>query len=217
MSDDASVPVSAIVRRLHAMVDRGEVEFAEAPEAEEEATAEDHAAARREHLLRRARIPARYLEDLAAVRETPALTRVRAWIGEGARAASVLVLAGAPGSGKTVAAAWALGELSGTFFAARSLVLSDAERGEAYRALTSCDLLVLDDLGSEYADRHGWSRSVIDAVIESRHADLRRTIVTTNLAGDAFARRYGQRVADRVRGAGCWYVVSGRSMRGGAT
>jgi DNA replication protein DnaC len=74
--------------------------------------------------------------------------------------------------------------------------------------------LVIDDLGVEYGDKSGVWQSRIDALLDARYRDYRKTIITTNLDPKAIAERYGQRVGDRLREDTVWFRVPGRSRRG---
>lgn len=59
-------------------------------------------------------------------------------------------------------------------------------------------ILVIDDLGMEI-DVYKTSSSAVLEVIHERHAEERRTIVTTNLRPDELDGRYGQGIARRLR------------------
>jgi DNA replication protein DnaC len=90
--------------------------------------------------------------------ETPWLEAVREWH---AGSKSVLVLSGSVGSGKTVAACWAMAGDNGLFVSAANLarIVGDFDRTE-WRRFASCRLLVVDDLGVSFVVStvlHGWS------------------------------------------------------------
>jgi DNA replication protein DnaC len=76
--------------------------------------------------------------------------------------------------------------------------------------------LVIDDLGEEFNDTKGNFLAVLDEAVSDRIANLRPTVITTNLDVEAFKLRYGARVTDRIRGSGRWFAVAGESMRGRA-
>lgn len=124
-----------------------------------------------------------------------------------------LVLSGDKGVGKSIAAAFALSRLSGAWlWARRSLGDVDFDLAEAERTR----LLVLDDLGTEYSGANGYAVERAAALLELRHAEGRRTIVTTNLLPAAIEERYGARLLDRLRERARVVLCGGSSMRGGA-
>jgi DNA replication protein DnaC len=163
--------------------------------------------------LERAGWPKRALEAAAAADETkPALARVVAWK---PTSECVLVLSGAPGCGKTTAAAhWAIRRwptpafLRATTFAASSRY--DHERRSAW---LDAEALVLDDLGSEYADTKGNFLVDLDELVDTFYGDKRPLVITTNCTDAVFKSRYGQRIVDRIRECGSWFSVNSTSLR----
>ncbi len=166
---------------------------------------------------------------LAGLKDCEALRHARAFMEAPPERWSILVLGGPRGVGKTQAAAWALGEVSsGRFLKSDELSRIGAYNKEAQDKLKQPELLVVDDLGVEYADRKGFLFALVDALIDTRYADERRTIITTNMRAkdyeaivdgktvkiEGFASRYGERVADRIREAGRFVELKGRSFRG---
>lgn len=129
---------------------------------------------------------------------------------------NVLVLSGQPGCGKTTAAAvWALKTcaqppvfLRATTFAASSRY--DHERRDKW---LHADALVLDDLGSEYADAKGNFLVDLDELVDTFYGDKRPLLITTNCTADEFKQRYGGRVVDRLRECGSWFSVKSGSLR----
>lgn len=115
-----------------------------------------------------------------------------------------LVLLGSSGQGKSIAAAWALRRCAekGAAVAwaqADSLAVSAGGFGGEERAarLRQVDVLVMDDIGTEHASE--FSRSVMRGILQARHEDLLRTIVTSNQAGAEFRETVGVRLARRMR------------------
>lgn len=162
--------------------------------------------------------------------ETPALKAARDFIGDGE--ALFLLLLGPTGVGKTLAASlvvvdfclrwpWnqqATGAHSPLIYedAATLIRLSafDLEDQRRVQALKDCRLLVLEDVGDE-ATKLGLDQFV--EVVMHREKTRRRTVLTTNLTGQAFKLRYGEAVADRIKAHG--YVPNlahekSRRMRG---
>jgi hypothetical protein len=61
---------------------------------------------------------------------------------------------------------------------------------------TSCDLLVLDDLGRESGT--AWTVEQLWGIIDARLAEARRTVVTTNLDASGLSSGYGEPVLYRL-------------------
>lgn len=135
-----------------------------------------------------------------------------------ASSARILVLAGAVGVGKTVAAAYAMRRRRGycRFVAAAKLTDTAGFEDRARRdrqAIYDCGLLVVDDVGTEYGDAKGWFQSVLEPLLVDRHGQKRLTIVTCNLDASAFSARYGERIVDRIAGSGMFVPLVGPSLR----
>lgn len=64
--------------------------------------------------------------------------------------------------------------------------------------LYSCDLLILDDLGSEFATQYT-TASLFD-IINSRLISGRKTVINTNLSISELEKKYGERVFSRLYG-----------------
>jgi hypothetical protein len=154
------------------------------------------------------------------------------------RAIDLLVLSGGVGCGKTIAAT----ERCRAFiFATENWNTYDADKYEtephfkanlpvwttaselaridhfselAVSRFMDAPLLVVDDLGAEYLDAKGFFAALLDEVVDSRYANKRATIFTSNLDAAAFAARYGARVVDRIREAGRFVGCGATSLRG---
>ena len=76
------------------------------------------------------------------------------------------------------------------------------DRGEAVEAdvrrVLECDLLILDDLGTETATP--FVSSALYTVLNTRLLEKRATIVSTNLKIPEIARRYSPQIASRLEG-----------------
>jgi len=147
--------------------------------------------------------------------DTDALKGVREWLAGDAQWCLVL---GNIGTGKSIAARWAVDQVARTgrrayferaFDVARLSTWNDAGRLDA---LEKCHLLALDDVGTEGASDH--SRTSIRALLDARHERGNRTIVTSNLVNGKLSRWLGERITDRIRASHCKVVVDGESMRG---
>jgi len=64
--------------------------------------------------------------------------------------------------------------------------------------LYSCDLLILDDLGSEFATQYT-TASLFD-IINSRLIAGKKTVINTNLSITELTKKYGERVVSRLYG-----------------
>jgi len=126
--------------------------------------------------------------------------------------ACLVVLQGGVGCGKSCAAAVWAAENNAHWITAKALA-----RGSAYddasKKLERYRHLVIDDLGTEYADAKGFFLSNLDGLIDARYADDLPTIITTNVAAEEFKQRYGDRIADRIRHTRGWVEIGGTSLR----
>lgn len=129
---------------------------------------------------------------------------------------SIVVLAGAPGVGKTVAAAaWALSSKHRPrFMRASEFAASSRYDADERAKWTSPRSLVLDDLGDEHADKSGSMLTGLNELVDVYYSDLRTLVITTNLGREEFASRYGARIVDRMRERGRWITMTGPSRRG---
>ncbi len=145
-----------------------------------------------------------------------ALQRVKAFMDADQQV--FLVLSGATGTRKSGSACWALSAHPGRYVSATRLLGASVSKledeRERYAGFFKTPLLVLDDLGSEYASDAGYAAQIINTLVDARYGALLKTIMTTNLDARQFKDRYGERVADRIRELGQWMPVVGKSQRG---
>ena len=165
----------------------------------------------------------RSLDAAANARETEALAATRRWLGQ--REKSWLILCGEKGTGKSVAATWALRECirnggHGAFRRVSEVCRMSAfeEGARDFEALKRADLLVLDDWGTESAG--DYARERLHELCDVRHEEYARTIITSNLRwhpgkGDpqGLKGRIGERLADRISEAGTLIQLTGQSLR----
>lgn len=124
-----------------------------------------------------------------------------------------LLLTGDPGLGKTFLSACIAREVSEEGF---SVVYDTAshifdrfeaqkfgrEEGEAVSAdvgrVLTCDLLILDDLGTEMTT--SFVQSALYQILNTRLLERRSTILSTNLKAAELERRYSAQIASRIEG-----------------
>ena len=121
-----------------------------------------------------------------------------------------LLLFGAPGLGKTHLSAAIAREVSG---AGWSVVYDTAghvfrlfedqkfgrEEGEDdVERVLRCDLLILDDLGTELTT--SFVQSALYQIVNTRLMEQRSTVLSTNLLPEELARRYSPQTASRIEG-----------------
>lgn len=178
-------------------------------------------------------IPRKHLNVLAGARETVALSAVKQWAPSDG---FLLVLAGLPGTGKSVAAAWAVEggpprkypgndergrpEWKGWRFERLPEFISSGELStmaqwtEEYKRLLQVCLLAVDDVGIEHSFS-GQSVQKLNELVSRRFDDELKTILTTNMPRSRFEREYGARMMDRIDDRKGWVGLDGqRSMRG---
>jgi DNA replication protein DnaC len=118
------------------------------------------------------------------------------------------MLVGPAGCGKSQAATWAAFQLSMRGFGARCAMCMSASEaplygGEAEEYRWRCataGVLVLDDLGEgeqRNEKRSAW-RAWVDDVLTQRHAQGRKTIITTNRSPAELRAWLGARIVDRL-------------------
>ena len=121
-----------------------------------------------------------------------------------------LLLFGRPGLGKTHLSAAIAREVSGKGFSvvydmaghiferfeAQKFGRDEAER-DVERVL-NCDLLILDDLGTEMTTT--MVQSALYQIINGRLLSGRSTVISTNLMPEAIAQRYSGQIASRIEG-----------------
>lgn len=120
-----------------------------------------------------------------------------------------LLLRGATGTGKThvslaIAAAACEREANVIYGTVQSLLHRleaehfGRENGQTEAALLDCDLLVLDDLGTEFSSP--FYTSALYALINGRLLSGRPTVINTNLDAAAIYEHYGEQIASRLIG-----------------
>lgn len=139
-----------------------------------------------------------------------------------------LLFTGAPGLGKTFLSAAiarvvaeagfgvAYDTVTGTLAAFEKEKFSQdpdekADAASRVRQLLGCDLLILDDLGTEMTT--AFTQSALYSLLDGRLRAGKKTIVSTNLDRDGIAERYGAALASRLGGEYAWLEFRGRDIR----
>ena len=79
------------------------------------------------------------------------------------------------------------------------------------RRMQDCDLMILDDLGTEMPTP--MSQSALYTLLNSRLVSGKKTIISTNLTNDELARRYTPQTASRILGEFLALPFCGRDIR----
>ena len=79
------------------------------------------------------------------------------------------------------------------------------------RQLMGCDLLILDDLGTEMLT--AFTQSALYSLLDGRIRAGKSTIISTNLDRAAISERYGPQLSSRLAGEYQWLTFLGRDIR----
>jgi DNA replication protein DnaC len=85
------------------------------------------------------------------------------------------------------------------------------EREESNKNLYECDLLIIDDLGTELTN--SFVASALFGLINERHLRRKSTIISTNLDLPDIREKYSDRVLSRLTGSYTFLNLTGRDMR----
>ena len=138
-----------------------------------------------------------------------------------------LLLFGAPGLGKTFLSACiarvvsedgfsvvydTAGHVFSQFESAKFRRDDDGDTaGEDVERCMNCDLLILDDLGSEMTT--SFVQSALYQIVNTRQMERRSTIISTNLTPGELARRYTPQIASRIEGEYTLLPFAGEDIR----
>ena len=81
----------------------------------------------------------------------------------------------------------------------RAKFAGDETARETCRKYNECDLLIIDDLGTEMPGQ--FTTAALYSLINDRLLENRPTIISTSLSEDDLARRYNPQIASRLRGS----------------
>ena len=85
------------------------------------------------------------------------------------------------------------------------------EDNDSYNNLLECDLLILDDLGTEYTS--AYISATIYSIINTRLLSSKPTIISTNLSMEEMLERYSDRIVSRILGSYERLVFVGKDIR----
>ena len=135
-----------------------------------------------------------------------------------------LLLFGRPGLGKTHLSAAIAREVSekghsvvydtaGHIFAQfeQQKFTREEEADDHVERVLNCDLLILDDLGSEMTT--SFVQSALYQIVNTRQMERRSTIISTNLTPGELARRYTPQIASRIEGEYTLLPFAGEDIR----
>jgi len=83
--------------------------------------------------------------------------------------------------------------------------------GEKVRRILDCELLILDDLGTEMST--AFTHSALYNIVNSRRTSGKKTIISTNLSAAEMAERYTPQVMSRISGEYDTVYFRGRDIR----
>lgn len=87
----------------------------------------------------------------------------------------------------------------------------DAQASKDADKYTACDLLIVDDLGTEMSGQ--FVTAALYALVNDRLLAGKPTIISTNLNTDDFAQRYSAQIASRLRGSYTRIPFVGQDIR----
>ncbi len=151
--------------------------------------------------------------ELSPRRQMEAVLRYcRGYAARFSLSAPSLLMQGATGLGKThlslAIASEAIAAGYGVVYGSTPSLVSQLEKerfrpqrdeaGESERHLIGCDLLILDDLGTEFST--SFSNAAIYNILNSRIMVGRPTIISTNLSAKELEQQYSERLVSRIMG-----------------
>lgn len=126
--------------------------------------------------------------------------------GTGKTHVSLAIAAGAAKNGFSV-----LYQPAGALFGALEREHFGKQNGNTAELALHCDLLVLDDLGTEFDT--AFTNAALYNIINTRMLDGLPTIVSTNLTQEGLQQRYGDQITSRITGAYEPLLFVGKDIR----
>jgi DNA replication protein DnaC len=122
-----------------------------------------------------------------------------------------LCLWGVPGNGKTELAGMIANTVHTAGYSVVFIKVSDLlerlrssfdkenkeNEAQIMKALRTCDLLILDEVGSEKIVGKEWAHDVVLRVVDGRYVDLKPIVITSNIAMSQLDGVVGERIQDR--------------------
>lgn len=133
-----------------------------------------------------------------------------------------LLFRGDPGLGKTFLSACiartvadngfsVVYDTAGKLFADFETTRFGSDRSDLTQKYLQCDLLIIDDLGTEMTTQ--FTLSVLYQVINTRLMEDKPVIISTNLSTDAISKRYAGPIASRLLGCYQHCIFVGKDIR----
>lgn len=85
------------------------------------------------------------------------------------------------------------------------------QNSEYLSMIADCDLLIIDDLGTEYA--FGYPQSQLFDILETRMISGKRTVISTNMDLNELNQKYSPRLVSRILGNYEIFVFRGNDLR----
>lgn len=150
-----------------------------------------------------------YYQGAAAEKMAAVLSKCRQFAEWFAPGCSGLIFMGKTGVGKTHLSLAIANEVLkkgfGVIYGTAQGFLSSIERehfgrteGDTLELLSECDLLIIDDLGAEFATQ--FTVSAIYNILNGRIMEGKPTVISTNLTPSELAAAYGERISSRIIG-----------------
>lgn len=149
-------------------------------------------------------------------------TRCRQYAREFSLKSPSLLFSGGPGLGKTFLSACiartvadngfsVVYDTAGKLFSDFEAVKFGSGTGDLTKKYLSCDLLIIDDLGTEMTTQ--FTQSVLYQVVNTRLMDGKPVIISTNLDDKGLRQRYAAPIASRLLGSYETCMFLGRDIR----
>ncbi len=88
---------------------------------------------------------------------------------------------------------------------------SDVASGSLYQYIFRCDLLIIDDLGTEVSN--AFTNSMLYTCINERQLQRKSTVISTNLSLEQLRDRYSERIFSRITGNYTLWKLIGKDIR----
>lgn len=200
----------------------------ETTKANDETQRKAEFAARVEKMLRLAEIPKRY--QGVTIDTSPNAIKAQAYVNEFAAVMQTgrsIGLCGTVGSGKTHIACWIIEQVIrrygayAVFTNAMDIIRrvketynpnSPKTEREVLAQYVGYDLLVVDEIGIQFGSQH--EKIMLFEIFNKRYAEVKPTMLISNLTPDEMKNYIGESIADRFRqcGGGMW-LFTGESRR----